>query len=49
VTETLLMESGDAGAAVLRDLSAMGVGLLLDDFGTGVSSLARLKRCRWTR
>jgi diguanylate cyclase (GGDEF)-like protein/PAS domain S-box-containing protein len=44
VTETLLMESGDAGAAVLAELSALGVGLLLDDFGTGVSSLGRLKR-----
>jgi diguanylate cyclase (GGDEF)-like protein/PAS domain S-box-containing protein len=44
VTETLLMDSGEEGAAVLRDLSAMGVGVLLDDFGTGFSSLARLKR-----
>jgi diguanylate cyclase (GGDEF)-like protein/PAS domain S-box-containing protein len=44
VTETLLMQSGDDGAGVLAELSALGVELLLDDFGTGVSSLARLKR-----
>jgi Amt family ammonium transporter len=44
VTETLLMESGTTALTVMRDLEALGVGLLLDDFGTGVSSLARLKR-----
>jgi EAL domain-containing protein (putative c-di-GMP-specific phosphodiesterase class I) len=44
ITESLLMESGAPAAATLAALAALGVGLLLDDFGTGASSLARLKR-----
>jgi diguanylate cyclase (GGDEF)-like protein len=43
ITETILM-SGDTPEAVLAELDALGVSLLLDDFGTGASSLARLKR-----
>ena len=44
ITETVLMSASDAPAAKLAELSALGVWLLLDDFGTGASSLARLKR-----
>ena len=44
VTETVLMEATDSPAVTLARLSALGVELLLDDFGTGTSSLARLKR-----
>ncbi len=43
ITETVLMES-DAPTVVLGELARIGVGLHLDDFGTGASSLARLKR-----
>jgi EAL domain-containing protein (putative c-di-GMP-specific phosphodiesterase class I) len=44
LTESMLMQSGDAAAARLTELAALGVRLLLDDFGTGASSLARLRR-----
>ena len=44
VTETMIMDSDEVPEAVLHDLAALGIELLLDDFGTGVSSLARLKR-----
>jgi diguanylate cyclase (GGDEF)-like protein/PAS domain S-box-containing protein len=44
ITETALMQSTDAAAEVLAGLAGLGVRLLLDDFGTGASSLARLKR-----
>lgn len=44
ITETMLMDVRSHAAQTLTTLSQIGVGLLLDDFGTGVSSLARLKR-----
>jgi EAL domain-containing protein (putative c-di-GMP-specific phosphodiesterase class I) len=44
VTESVLMRSTDSPGAVLEGLAELGVGILLDDFGTGASSLARLKR-----
>ena len=44
ITETMLMNSGSDAEQALTSLSETGVGLLLDDFGTGLSSLARLKR-----
>lgn len=43
ITESGVMENIHAGAAVLRELRAMGVTLAVDDFGTGYSSLAYLK------
>ena len=43
ITESSLMEEGTVGPAVLRELKALGVGLVLDDFGTGWSSLSRLR------
>jgi diguanylate cyclase (GGDEF)-like protein/PAS domain S-box-containing protein len=42
ITEGGLMENLTAGAAIVRQLNAMSVGLHLDDFGTGYSSLAYL-------
>jgi diguanylate cyclase (GGDEF)-like protein/PAS domain S-box-containing protein len=44
ITENVLMEQSAAVLGTLRRLKAMGVRLVLDDFGTGWSSLAYLKR-----
>jgi diguanylate cyclase (GGDEF)-like protein/PAS domain S-box-containing protein len=44
ITESTLMEGGDAGIADLEALRRLGVQVLLDDFGTGYSSLTRLSR-----
>jgi EAL domain-containing protein (putative c-di-GMP-specific phosphodiesterase class I) len=41
-TETGLMESPDLASETLRRLKHLGVRLVLDDFGTGTSSLRRL-------
>jgi EAL domain-containing protein (putative c-di-GMP-specific phosphodiesterase class I) len=44
VTETAVMEDIEHTATVLARLQTMGVKILLDDFGTGHSSLAYLAR-----
>ncbi len=44
ITETAIMEEPLRVAEVLRRLSAIGVGLAIDDFGIGQTSLAYLKR-----
>ncbi len=44
ITEGLLLEDMDAAAATLRVISALGVHIAVDDFGTGHSSLTYLKR-----
>ena len=44
ITETTLMEGGEAGIAGLEALAELGVQVYLDDFGTGYSSLTRLAR-----
>ena len=43
ITESVLIESVDATAKVLRHLKDIGVQLSIDDFGTGYSSLSYLK------
>ena len=43
ITESALMQSMQAGAAVLQELHEMDVHLDVDDFGTGYSSLAYLQ------
>lgn len=43
ITESLAMRKPDETAEFLRQLRATGVGVAMDDFGTGFSSLARLK------
>jgi len=42
ITESALMHNLSAGAGAIQRLHAMSVGLHLDDFGTGTSSLAYL-------
>lgn len=44
VTESVLIESADAAAALLHAFRAVNVGLSLDDFGTGYSSLSSLRQ-----
>jgi diguanylate cyclase (GGDEF)-like protein len=44
ITETAIMVDPAAASRVLDQLADMGVGLSIDDFGTGCSSLAYLRR-----
>jgi diguanylate cyclase (GGDEF)-like protein len=44
ITESMVMRDPDRAAGVMEALSAMGVRLSIDDFGTGHSSLGYLKR-----
>lgn len=44
VTETAMMHDPELALSVLHDLSNLGVRLSIDDFGTGHSSLAYIKR-----
>ena len=43
ITESLLMDGGDAAMRVLNGLKAAGVNVAIDDFGTGYSSFAYLR------
>lgn len=43
ITETIAMSDADRAASVLAELKSLGVGLSLDDFGNGYSSLIRLR------
>ena len=44
ITESALMRNPEVAIRALRKLKEMGVSLLIDDFGTGHSSLSHLKR-----
>jgi diguanylate cyclase (GGDEF)-like protein len=44
VTETAIMDDMDSAIRILSRLKALGVGMAIDDFGVGASSLARLRR-----
>lgn len=44
VTEAALMQRGEIVVAILNRLKALGVRILVDDFGVGYSSLGYLKR-----
>ncbi|MEJ5211202.1 MAG: EAL domain-containing protein [Burkholderiales bacterium] len=44
ITETTAMQDVARTTAVLHELKGLGVGLAVDDFGTGFSSLSYLKR-----
>lgn len=43
ITETAVMSSADTAARIISDFRQAGVGISLDDFGTGQSSLGRLR------
>lgn len=44
ITETAIMQNSEEGLAVLKELKAINVGLCIDDFGIGYSSLSRLQQ-----
>jgi len=44
LTESSIMRNSEFAAGVLNRLKAMGINISIDDFGTGFSSLASLKR-----
>ena len=44
ISETAVMRDAESTIAVLRSVAGLGVGISIDDFGTGVSSLLHLKR-----
>ncbi|SNS53367.1 diguanylate cyclase (GGDEF) domain-containing protein [Noviherbaspirillum humi] len=43
ITETTIMQNFEHGVTLMRQLQAIGVGVSIDDFGTGSSSLSKLK------
>ena len=46
VTETAVIENPELALAMLNRFAAAGISISIDDFGTGLSSLAYLKRIR---
>lgn len=44
VTESAVMEKPEQAVKILEEIRALGVGVSIDDFGTGHSSLAQVKR-----
>ena len=44
VTESSLMSNADAALETMQDLQTLGIGLHMDDFGAGYSSLNHLHR-----
>ena len=44
LTESSIMQNAEFAAGMLNRLKSMGIKISIDDFGTGFSSLASLKR-----
>ncbi|MBN3808829.1 EAL domain-containing protein [Paraburkholderia sp. Ac-20347] len=49
ITETVLLESSGTSSRILNEIRAMGVGVAMDDFGKGYSSLGLLQSVPFTR
>ncbi len=49
ITETVLLESNERNIAVMHQLRALGIGIVMDDFGIGYSSLSYLRRFPFDR
>jgi diguanylate cyclase (GGDEF)-like protein len=49
LTETALIQNSEATLALLNELKALGVGIVLDDFGAGHSWLGYLRKFRFDR
>ncbi len=49
ITESVLLQKDDETLAVLRDIRGLGVGISLDDFGTGCSSLSYIHSFRFDK
>ncbi|HEV2769050.1 MAG TPA: EAL domain-containing protein [Solirubrobacteraceae bacterium] len=47
ITESVVMDERVSGAELLTELKDIGVGIAIDDFGIGFSSLRRLKELPW--
>jgi len=44
LTESLILQDGEKGIEILKNLKRLGIKVSIDDFGTGFSSLSYLKR-----
>jgi EAL domain-containing protein (putative c-di-GMP-specific phosphodiesterase class I) len=44
ITESVIMQDVDAAAGILKNLQRLGVGIAIDDFGIGYSSINFLRR-----
>lgn len=49
ITESAMVQDGDAALHVLEDLRAAGIRTALDDFGTGYSSLSQIAKFNFDR
>jgi EAL domain-containing protein (putative c-di-GMP-specific phosphodiesterase class I) len=49
LTENIMLPRDDNGVGPLREMASWGVGIALDDYGTGYASLSLLKRCPVSR
>lgn len=49
ITETALLEEGDAAETAFESFRAQGISVALDDFGTGYSSMSYLRRLTFNR
>ncbi len=46
LTETVMMQDPSRAVALMNEIHGLGIGLSIDDFGTGFSSLSQLKKLR---